>query len=172
MMFRSSKSYFSLVWKTCWKELGKYLILVVNSSHQWLDMRWTSGPLRPGAGSLTPQAPLGWGQKPLPSPLLGHSYAASPARSLCVSSVLSFSSLSANQQPKPVNFHLANPSPTSFQLHHLCCPCQLPPGIIQDFLGGPVAKSPYSNPRDIGLIPGQGIRSHNLYYFFFCFLFF
>lgn len=86
MMFRSSKSYFSLIWKTCWKKLGKYLSLVVNSSHQWLDTWWASGPLRPGAGSLTPQAPPGWGQE-LHSWVLswGHSYFASPAGNLRVS---------------------------------------------------------------------------------------
>ena len=71
----------------------------------------------------------------------------------------SFSSLSEYQQPEPVNLHLANPSPPPFQPYHLCCPCQLPPGIIQYFLGGSVAKSPYSNPRDLGSIPGQGTRS-------------
>lgn len=136
---------------------GEFLTPVTGYAvDQWPSQTWSRQPHSAGPSRLRSETPL-------PSPLLDHSYSASLARNLvCVSSSLSFSSLSANQQPEPVNFHLANPSPPSFQLHHRCCPCQLPPGIIQDFLGGPVAKSPYSSPRDLGSIPGQGIRPHYL----------
>lgn len=55
-MFRFSKSY-NLFWKTYWRKLGKYFILVVNSSRQWRDSWQAGDPPRSGTGSHTPQAP-------------------------------------------------------------------------------------------------------------------